>query len=442
MLTLQQSDACKLYRPRGAAKALFPCRDPEILLEGPAGTGKTRAVLEKLNRWLLKVPGSRALIVRKTRISMTESVLVTLESNVIPENPTLYPDTRRVHRKNRQSYAYPNGSTLVVGGMDNPDRIMSTEYDMIAAFEATELLESDWEMVGTRLRNGVMPYQQAIADCNPATPSHWLNQRANSGRMTRLLSRHTDNPAFYEENGQQTERGRAYLGRLAASLTGARLLRLLGGKWASVEGQVWEGWDPLVHVVDRFPIPTEWRRIRVIDFGYTNPFTCQWWAFDGDDRAYLYRQTYYTKRLVQDHAEQIKKLTGTERIDATVSDHDAEDRATLAKYGIHTVPATKAVRAGIEAFALRLKKTGDERPRVFVLRDSLVERDPALVEAKMPTCFEEEIDGYVWPKGIDGRPVKEEPVKLNDHGCDAARYMAMYRRIERRPGAVILGGQR
>ena len=34
------------YGPRGAAAELFGCRDPEVLIEGPAGTGKTRAVLE------------------------------------------------------------------------------------------------------------------------------------------------------------------------------------------------------------------------------------------------------------------------------------------------------------------------------------------------------------------------------------------------------------
>jgi hypothetical protein len=32
----------------------------------------------------------------------------------------------------------------------------------------------------------------------------------------------------------------------------------------------------------------------------------------------------------------------------------------------------------------------------------------------------------VWPKTADGRPVKEAPVKENDHGCDALRYGVVY----------------
>ena len=44
---------------------------------------------------------------------------------------------------------------------------MSTECDMISRQEATELELADWLALTTRLRNGVMPYQQLIADCNP-----------------------------------------------------------------------------------------------------------------------------------------------------------------------------------------------------------------------------------------------------------------------------------
>ena len=33
---------------------------------------------------------------------------------------------------------------------------------------------------------------------------------------------------------------------------------------------------------------------------------------------------------------------------------------------------------------------------------------------------------YVWPKGADGRPQKEEPVKEYDHGKDAMRYAVAY----------------
>jgi hypothetical protein len=111
-----------------------------------------------------------------------------------------------------------------------------------------------------------------------------------------------------------------------------------------------------------------------------------------------------------------------------VADHDAEDRATLLENGISTIPARKDVNPGIEAVQERLKpvKTEDPpRPRLFVLRDSLVERDRELAESKRPCCLIEEIDGYVWAKGVDGRVVKDAPVKEDDHAMDALRYATM-----------------
>ena len=118
---------------------LFRCKDPEVLLEGPAGTGKTRALLEYVNYLCEEYPGIRVLIFRKTRTSMNESVLVTWEEKVLWENhPAKVGDA---HRNNRQHYRYPNGSHVVIGGMDNSDRIISTEYDVAACIEDTEVTQ-------------------------------------------------------------------------------------------------------------------------------------------------------------------------------------------------------------------------------------------------------------------------------------------------------------
>lgn len=241
------------YEPRGAAEALMYCKADEILLEGPAGTGKSRGALEKANLCAMKYARCRILLVRKTRASMTESVLVTFERKVLPVGT---PMAQGIQRKLRQSYTYPNGSEIVVCGMDNPERIMSTEYDMMLAFEATELTEADWEMATSRLRNGIMPYQQAIADCNPGAPSHWLNKRAEKDnkrtgkkQMTRLLSRHQDNPMLWDiKMGDWTEAGRNYMARLDG-LTGHRKLRLLDGKWAAAEGLVFDLYDAAIHTL-------------------------------------------------------------------------------------------------------------------------------------------------------------------------------------------------
>lgn len=420
------TDTLSEYVPHGAVAEVWKCKSDEVLIPGPAGTGKSRGVLEKVLVAMGNYPGSRAMLVRKTRASMSESVLVTWESHV-----AVGPDGRKLHwvgdlnRSNRRSYTLPNGSEIVVAGMDNVDRILSTEFDIIAVFEATELSENDFETLTTRLRNGRMPYQQIIADCNPTTPTHWLKRRADAGRMACFPSRHEDNPRLWD-GLQWTREGEVYRARLA-NLTGHRRERLFLGRWAAAEGLVYPEWDESVHVIDAMPAGWEsWPRYRSIDFGYTNPFVCGWWAVDPDGRLYLYREIYRTMRTVADHARDIIRLSGPEKYVATVADHDAEDRATLHAAGIPTIPATKAVTSGIQAVTDRIRAAGDGNPRLYVLRSALVEADQLLLDAKRPTCLLQEMDSYVWAKGSDGKPNKEEPVKEHDHHADAMRYMVVH----------------
>ncbi len=407
------------YKPIGAAAELWRSKAPEILIEGPAGTGKTRALLEKIVALSAKYSGSRHLICRATRAAMTQSVLVTLEEKVFPSDSPLRLGPKR---ELRNSYKFPNGSEIVVGGLDHPERTFSTEYDTITVFEAVETTENQWEMLHRALRNGKMPYQQAMADCNPGPPNHWLNVRANAGKMQRLLSRHEDNPQFFDQQkGAWTEQGVQYISRLD-SLSGHRKLRLRFGKWAAAEGIVYEDFDAAINLIDPFPIPPSWRRIRSIDFGFTNPFVCQWWAFDNDSRMYLYREIYKSKKLVEDHAADIIRLSHGENIEKTVADWDAEDRATLERHGVLTYGAFKEITPGIQTVSTRLKKAGDGRARLFVFKNALVERDQNLEDAKLPCCTAEEFDVYMWPKGQDGKSLKEIPLDKDNHGMDSMRY--------------------
>lgn len=404
---------------RGAALAMQSERAHEWIVSGPSETGKTFAALYRLNQLMREYPGAQAAIVRKTYKSMTGSVLQTWERKVIAGQPdvTTYGGSRP------EWYEYANGSRVFVGGMDNPDKLLSSERDFVYANQAEEFTLDDWEKLTTRAtgRAANAPFAMVFGDCNPGAASHWILRRPS---LKLMYSRHEDNPTLYDAAGNITERGRATMLVLDA-LTGVRKDRLRHGRWVSAEGAVYE-FDPGLHEIDAFPVPAHWRRIRVIDFGYTNPFVCQWWACDEDGRMYLYRELYMSRRTVRAHAEQINALSAGESYEATIADHDAEDRATLSESGIFTLPARKDVTVGIQKISERLKVAGDGRPRLFVMRGSLVEQDQRLAEARKPTCTRDEFDVYMWPKSQDGRPVKEAPIKENDHGMDAMRYAGAY----------------
>jgi len=287
--------------------------------------------------------------------------------------------------------------------------------------EATELTDEDWETLITRNRFGVMPFNQLLGDCNPNAPNHWLNQRMNTGKITRIKTDHKDNPLYWYD-GEWTKRGTEYIQKLDA-LTGVRYKRLRLGLWSSAEGMIYDEWNPEKHLINESEVNVskEWRRVWAVDFGFTHPFVLQVWAVNTEGIGYRIYEIYHTKLLVEDAAALVKIWQRNNREpypEAIVCDWDAEGRATLERHlGLPTTPANKNVLEGIEAMKSKLK-----RGEMIYVRDAREEKDWDLDEAKLPTCTEEEIEGYEW----EDNKRKEQPKKVNDHGMDTSRYFAMY----------------
>jgi len=221
------------------------------------------------------------------------------------------------------------------------------------------------------------------------------------------------------------------MGRLEG-LTGVRRQRLLEGKWVSAEGVIFEGFDSSLHVVDRFDVPWDWPRFWSVDFGFTNPFVLQCWAEDPDGRLFLYRELYRTQRTVDDHARRVLEAVAPKgqwrepRPRQVVSDHDPEGQEVFRRVtGLTVVSANKNVEQGLQSVARRLRPAGDGKPRLFFMRDVLMDVDRDLERALKPVCTVEEIPGYVWDGAAGGG--RERPVKEDDHGCDAMRYVCMLR---------------
>jgi phage terminase large subunit len=433
------------YQPHGTCIELFRERGPEVLFAGPAGTGKSRACLEKMHMMALLNPGMRGLIVRKTLASLGSTALVTFEQHVATQH--LANGEMKWFGgspKEAACYRYKNGSTITVGGMDKSMKIMSSEYDIVYAQEATELTEEDWEAITTRLRNGKVSFQQLMADANPWTPTHWLKVRCDKGKTKMIRSRHEDNPTLFNpKTGEITEGGRAYMSKLDA-LSGVRYMRLRKGIWCAAEGLVYEEWDPDIHIHKQIKVPPiSWTRYITVDFGFTNPMVVQFWAEDEDGRLYLYKEFYHTGMLVEDMARKVKEamnLRREPRPRMIICDHDAEGRATLERHlGMSTKAAKKTVEDGIQVVKKRMVKSEmDGKPRIYLCQDAVIEVDKALSDAKKPTSTLEEVVGYIWDRGTvlaqnNGKPPKEVPVKEDDHGMDAMRYMVAERDLRSRP---------
>jgi PBSX family phage terminase large subunit len=428
---------------RGRHLELLRCRDTEVAAVGRAGSGKTVAACWKLHLTAMKVPNLRALMLRATHTSLTATTLVTFQRAVALAG--LADGSVRWFGgsgKDPAAFRYANGSEILVAGGDRPEKFLSSDLDRVFVDEGVEITLDLWETLITRLRGKATTYKQIMLATNPSHPQHWIKQRADAGALTMITSSHQDNPAYVARDGSYTEEGRAYVSKLEA-LTGVRRQRLKEGRWTAAEGQIYDEWDDTVHLVDPFEVPADWPRIWGVDFGFTNPFCVQFYAIDPDGRLWLYRELYRTRRTVDEHArtildavtvvdEETGERTWTEpKPIAVVADHDAGDRAILEReLGLSTTPARKDVKTGIQAVKARLRPAGDGKPRLFLMRDVLIERDQELADAKKPLSTAEEITGYVWAKpktttAAASKAEPEEPLKVDDHGCDTMRYVVM-----------------
>lgn len=407
----------KQWTFRGAAQTLQVDHSRECIISGPADTGKTIAALYKLDKLARGHKNASGAIVRKVHNDMASTVLDVFKKKVLAN------DVRIFGGEHPEFYEWPSGTRVFIGGMDRPGKVLSGQLDFAYVNQAEELELPDWETLSTRTtgRAGVIVPGLLFGDCNPSQASHWILERAKSGALTMLQSRHEDNPELFDGLGQITEVGKVRIAALDA-LTGVRYARLRKGQWVNAEGAIFE-FNPAVHMVDALPFQLEQARLRfrAVDFGFTNPFSCGWFAEDSDGRLYLYRQIYMTQRTVKTHSATIKQFD--ERINATICDHDAEDRATLAENGIPTIAANKAVTVGVEKVQERLKVQADGKPRLFIVRGSLVEIDQELVAKKKPYNVEGEFGNYRWKDNAK----RDEPVKEDDHGMDMLRYGVMYR---------------
>lgn len=199
----------------------------ELCFTGPAGTGKTRNILEWFHRQCLDNPGCRVLLAREFREDQTQAAMKTLQEEVFPEGTfgDAMSDAPFRWHTGEQAYLYDNGSTMVVKGLRDSRGIYSQQYDHVFVNEAGApgISEADVDQLKRAKRNGKTHYSLLILDLNPEYEMHWLHQRCDDGHTVEILTRHTDNPVIT----------RAYLHDLATMRDANARARLYEGRRVS-----------------------------------------------------------------------------------------------------------------------------------------------------------------------------------------------------------------
>jgi hypothetical protein len=432
----------KHYEPNPGQAAFHDDHSVLRLIYGGRGSGKTSSGAQEAQKKIAE--GRPGLIVAPDEKHFKKSTWPQLNEWIpIDEELTGLPMSPLVEHwsKGDQYIRFKTGATVWYGGVKEPDSWRGPNVNWFWYDEpGRHPMRSSFLILLGCIRIGTDV--QGWLTTTPRGVLHWLYPYFIEKKFTselleafqqigvdvdpdRLIGAHHTSTFDNRRNLNPM-----WLATMMALYKGRWAEQELEGKFVSFEGLVYPNWDPTIHVIEkdqRGHIEGWWPKIRVVDFGFKNPFVCGWWARNPEGELIRYRELYMTERTVNEHARQILQLSEDDgNIVTTVCDWDAEDRATLEEWGIDTEPARKDIMTGIQTVTRMLSFDEERTPDLYFQRDALVERDPRLVAKDEPVCTEDEFVRYSWPQDREGRVQKEAPLDLYNHGMDMTRYAAMW----------------
>jgi phage terminase large subunit len=392
---------------------------PVVLLTGSAGGGKSRIAAQKLHDFCLRYRGATALVVRKARVSITNSTAEFFVQSVIGGDPRV----RHVPSKSRFEYA--NGSRLIYTGLDDEEqrkRIRSIGgkggIDIVWMEEATEFEEDDYNAVLARLRGAAAHWRQIILTTNPDAPTHWIKRRLIDGGEARV---------YYSTAEDNVYNPLDYRARLN-SLTGVEGDRLARGQWVQASGLVYDVWsdgpaDGNVTEEAEY-VPDGGSIYWACDDGYAGERDPSSGHFSGDShprvfllvqeradgRLCVFAEDYRVRALSDGHIADIAALDYPAPDYVALDSSAAELRGRIQQAGYYTRGKPSRVDESIKATRRMLAPDANGVRRILV----------------HPRCkhLRAELASYRYD------PQSGAPIKQFDHGPDALRYLAWTKRLE------------
>ena len=298
------------YQPTPKQAMFHASKANEILYGGAAGGGKTKAIIMDALFRCLKWPGITAVVFRRTYRE--------LEDTDIKEAMASYPEAVAKYNAGRHEFRLMNGSKILFRHCENEaDRFDYSGLEAQAMYfdELTTFTQVIYDFLKTRLRAkkslGVVPVVRSAS--NPGNIGHgWVKKEfVDAGPYMEIREQEIYSEALHKSKKVRTQ----YIPSLATEnpyITDDYIFELeqkpealkralLNGDWDSFEGQVFVEFknDPAhyqdrlwTHVIDPFQIPLDWPRYMSFDYGYSEPFACQWWTISPRGTAILYKQWY------------------------------------------------------------------------------------------------------------------------------------------------------
>lgn len=396
-------------------KVVYPFAGRYIMEKGGAGSGKSERAAAKLILRMMTETPHRFVCFRKVGKTIRNSQYKLLKDQVQRwglQKAFEFKDTEMT------TICKANGNECLSIGMDDREKIKSlTSITSAWVEEPTELDESDFNQIDTRLRGYSKNYKQIYGTFNPISEYSWLKNRFFNeyveqnlkirghaytvkeieidGEIVKLESLMVH--STYKDNQFLPKEDRATLESYKdIDIQHYNIYAL--GMWGSIGNLIYTNFK----FKEEYPEFDD--VIYGIDFGFNNPTALV--KVGIRDKEYYLEELFYEKGYT--NSMLCEELLRMDIKDGSIIFADSAEPARIKEindyFSVHgrmidVIPADKSVKDGIDH-----------------LKSISIYSNPNNVN------LNRELKSYKWKETSDGKVVDGEPVKLNDHLLDATRY--------------------
>ena len=355
-------------------------KQKEIVVYGGAGSGKSYTVAQFLIiEKLLSNRNKRLLVTRKynpsLRVTTWKLVHELLDEFEIPY----------IENKTEQVLQLPRRNEIYFRGLDDAEKIKSSEFNYIWMEEATEFDYEDYLQLKLRLRRATNSVNQMFLTFNPV--AGWTQKQFFEQENDDIAILHTtylDNPFLDSEYTKMLE--------LLKDQDEAYYQIYTLGEYAVLKNKIYSNYQ----IVSKMPESFD-EVIYGIDFGYNNPSVVLEIGLK-DDNIYITKELYETRLTNEELIEKLKLFVKNKNSEIYADSAEPMRIEEISRAGFNVYPAKKEIKNGIDYI---------KRKKIYIHESC--------------TNTIKEIQSYKWKEKKDGE-ILDEPVKFLDHAMDAMRY--------------------
>lgn len=402
-------------------------RDPDqsqkryIVMKGSAGSGKSVDTAQHYILRLMSDPGRNLLCVRKSDVTNRDSTFAELQGAIFRMFGEQYKKYWYINSSDMRLECIANHNQIFFRGVNDEKQreklksiaVKRGKLTDVWIEEATELTQSDFEIIDDRLR-GELPkgqFYQIRLTFNPVSSSHWIKKHFFDRADPDVFTHHStykDNRFIDDAYYRRMER------RKEVDPDGYRIYGL--GEWGEVGGLILTNY--VIEDFDTSPERFDYM-VNSQDFGY-NHADCIGEVGFKDGELYLCREIYEFEKDTGELIELADKL-GFNRSLTMWCDSAEPDRIKMWR------------KAGYKARGVK-KEPNSVRAQIDYLKLHKIHIHPSCVNTI------KEIQQWKWKKNEKTNEYLDEPVNFFDDAMAMLRYSI---EEERKPKArlnILTGG--